>query len=540
MKPESTIACGLVLVCVLLACVSPTQGALRTWDGGGANNFWTAADNWEVNTAPLANDDLLFPSGAARLSNSNNFTVGTIFNSIAFTGGGYELRGNLITTRAGITNFVGTSKISAPLSLATNQTFSCENISAGLLLSGGVDTAGRTLTLSSAGEIQFLSGISGSGGVIKTGPQLVSMGANNSYLGATDVLEGTIRLSHSNGFGATIAGTTVFPGATVQLDGTITVAEPLTLAGKLTATGIGLSNVWAGPITLISNTAIADVPSMAIPLTISGIVSGTGTLAKVSSGTLRLTANNNYTGLTSNYFGTVIVDGTQPSSPVFVGLGATLTGGGTVGHVSCAEGFTGQIPRIIPGQLGTGRLTTSNLNMSVVAYLALQLNGTAAGTNYGQVRVRGSVGITNAALDLTVNAGFKPALGQSFVIIDNDGNDPVLGEFRFLPEGTLFNGGGYPFRISYMGGTGNDVVLTRVGSVTAFQSIRAFPDGSIRLQVTGGLYGVTYTIQAATNLTPSAQWSNIGGGPAGSSGEFAIFDFNAPQFPMRFYRAVSP
>ena len=538
MKSEKMTIRRLGILCMLLATLSAAHAALRTWDGGGANNFWMTADNWEVNTAPQANDDLLFPSGAARLSNSNNFSAGTVFNSIAFTGGGYDLRGNLITTRAGITNYNGSSSISAPLSLATNQTFSCEGVGAGLVLKGGVDTAGRTLTLSSAGEIQFQSGISGSGDIIKTGPQLVSMQANNTYLGRTDILQGTVILSHSNGLGATIAGTTVSPGATIQLEGTITVPEPLALAGKIQAASPGPSG-WSGTITLISNTAIVDVPSIALPLTISGVVSGTGTLAKVSSGTLSLTANNTYTGLTSNYFGTVIVDGFQPSSPVLVGLGATLTGNGTVGHVTCVEGFTGQLPRVIPGELGIGRLTTSNLTLSAVARLAVQLNGTAAGTNYGQVRVRGSVNITNAGLDLTVNAAFKPTVGQTFVIIDNDGNDPVLGEFRFLPEGTVFNGGGYPFQITYAGGSGNDVVLTRVGSVTGIQSIMAFSD-SVRLQVTGGINGVTYTIQAATNLTPSIQWSNIVSLPAGSSGTFAYFDFSAPLFPMRFYRVMSP
>jgi hypothetical protein len=60
-------------------------------------------------------------------------------------------------------------------------------------------------------------------------------------------------------------------------------------------------------------------------------------------------------------------------------------------------------------------------------------------------------------------------------------------------------------------------------------------------QLTGqGLSNLTYTIQAASNLNPVIQWSNIGAPVANSSGVFSFIDTNAPLFPRRFYRAVSP
>ena len=56
-----------------------------------------------------------------------------------------------------------------------------------------------------------------------------------------------------------------------------------------------------------------------------------------------------------------------------------------------------------------------------------------------------------------------PAPGQAFVLIDNDGTDPVSGTFAGLPEGAGLTGAGFsgsvPFRITYAGGTGNDVVV---------------------------------------------------------------------------------
>jgi hypothetical protein len=63
--------------------------------------------------------------------------------------------------------------------------------------------------------------------------------------------------------------------------------------------------------------------------------------------------------------------------------------------------------------------------------------------------------------------------GERFVLISNDGTDPVTGTFAGLPEGALLSALGpeieesdivvasnVQFRISYKGGDGNDVVLT--------------------------------------------------------------------------------
>jgi len=60
------------------------------------------------------------------------------------------------------------------------------------------------------------------------------------------------------------------------------------------------------------------------------------------------------------------------------------------------------------------------------------------------------------------------AAGQAFVLIDNDGTDPVSGTFAGLPEGAGLTGAGFsgsaPFRITYAGGTGNDVVVIAIAT----------------------------------------------------------------------------
>jgi len=88
----------------------------------------------------------------------------------------------------------------------------------------------------------------------------------------------------------------------------------------------------------------------------------------------------------------------------------------------------------------------------------VQLNGTTAGTGYDQLNVTGSVNLGSATLGGTL--GFSPPNGTSFTIINNDGGDAVIGTFAGLPEGSTVVLGGQGFKVSYVGGTGNDVVLT--------------------------------------------------------------------------------
>ena len=74
--PRSLACVGLML---LLAALTPgARGAVKIWSGGGGNNNWTTGGNWG-GTPPSAGDDLVFPAGAARLSNTNDFASGTGF-----------------------------------------------------------------------------------------------------------------------------------------------------------------------------------------------------------------------------------------------------------------------------------------------------------------------------------------------------------------------------------------------------------------------------------------------------------------------------
>jgi hypothetical protein len=103
----------------------------------------------------------------------------------------------------------------------------------------------------------------------------------------------------------------------------------------------------------------------------------------------------------------------------------------------------------------------------------------------------------------------------------------------------VFTNSGALFSISYTGGDGNDVVLYRGYPPARLTGITALPDGAKQIQGVG-VSNLTYTIQAATDLQPVIQWSNLGAPVANSSGVFSFTDTNAPLLPMRFYRALSP
>ncbi len=122
----------------------------------------------------------------------------------------------------------------------------------------------------------------------------------------------------------------------------------------------------------------------------------------------------------------------------------------------------------------------------------------------------------------------------------NDGSDAVSGTFSHLAEGAVLNVAGLPFQISYAGGSGNDVVLTRISPPSGFASITNLGSGRMQLQATVGLPGFTYTVQAATNLNPVISWSSIGSALPDTGGAFSFIDTNALLFPTRFYRVLSP
>lgn len=196
----------------------------------------------------------------------------------------------------------------------------------------------------------------------------------------------------------------------------------------------------------------------------SGVISGNGSVVH-SGGTLTLTGANTYAGSYSNTGGTTRINGATggalPASYTQSAGLLDLSSNATAGNVTINGGT------IRPGDSGTGSANTGNLTFGAAATLDEGINAAIAGL-FGSLHVTGTVNLGGAALLLSGSGG-AVAPGNTFVIIDNDGADPVSGTFAGLPQGTTISGGpgGYDYTISYTGGSGNDVVLTAAAPAVA-------------------------------------------------------------------------
>ncbi|MCX7423797.1 MAG: hypothetical protein NT013_30255 [Planctomycetia bacterium] len=251
-------------------------------------------------------------------------------------------------------------------------------------------------------------------------------------------------------------------GSDLKITGDLTAAGPITLVSRGLSTGggplTGGSVIVSGNLTLGSGKLTVQTTDS--DSEIFGTITGSGGLELLGTGVLTLDGTKTFGGQTTVTGGTLNVTGTTTaSSPVVVSAGASLAGTGTVkGPVTVQNGGA-----IGPGPSVEQLTVNGNVSFAGGSNFAAKINGTTAITDYDQLNVLGTVTIgANVPLSLTSLNSFVPADGNAFLIISNDGNDPVVGTFMGLPEGAAVKnifGSGVNASITYQGGTGNDVAL---------------------------------------------------------------------------------
>ncbi len=142
---------------------------------------------------------------------------------------------------------------------------------------------------------------------------------------------------------------------------------------------------------------------------------------------------------------------------VTVANGGRLKGEGTTTGTVVIQQDGILSPGASPGCMAFGTVSISGIYEQQIG------GASTVCTDYDQIVVSGTVNIPNGTLAPELINGFTPTAGQVFKIIDNQGVSPVFGAFKGLAEGATFSAGGYDFKISYVGGDGNDVTLTAVG-----------------------------------------------------------------------------
>ena len=273
-----------------------------------------------------------------------------------------------------------------------------------------------------------LSRISGPGSLTQAGAASTTLGGATTYTGATTVLGGTLSvrsgdISASSELRLTKAGARFDisqAGAQTVKDLSGVAGTAVVLGGNRLTVGTSNSTTFAGGITGVG-----------------------GGVDKVGTGTLTLSGASATAGGTWQVRqGALQLDGAASvQAALAVAAGATLSGGGRIdGELSNAGTV---VPDALRVSAGYAQDPSGTLHISPDRPVGLVVAG--------PVRLAGV---------LRIAAGVAPGDVQRITLIDNSGSAPVAGTFDGLPEGATLAAAGTTYQISYLGGDGNDVVLT--------------------------------------------------------------------------------
>jgi hypothetical protein len=375
--------------------------AIAIWTGADAmhNTNWSNPLNWYLSAPPGANDTAEFTSNSNVQAYSS--TVDT----------GFTVADVLIDSTWG-----GIITVNNSLTITDNLTLASGSFGG----SGAMSVAGSSSTWS-GGELDV-----GAGGFTNNGALTISApastdswalsGAGTLFNKGTIIQTGDGQVSMRNGVTlSTLANATY----NFQGDGSIGQVN-----GTDTFNNSGLLEKTSGTGTVIIGSSITNSGSITVQ---------TGTLALYSAG------------------------GTNTGGVFTISAGATLdltynttvTYGGT---------YTGSGAGAVALKYGTLAVAGSYTEAST-ATLTIKIGGRASSPTIGSiVSTTGSVSLAGK---LTVTATSTPSGGTAFTILDNEGGSAISGMFAGLPEGATFTVNGMTFQISYVGGDGHDVVITR-------------------------------------------------------------------------------
>ncbi len=193
---------------------------------------------------------------------------------------------------------------------------------------------GGTETLDTNGNALTLSGVvsdSGTGSLTKIGAGTLTLSNANTYSGGTILQNGMLAVGNNASLGT----------------GTLTIDDGTTLQAG--ASGLTLANgvTLAGSDTLDTNSN---------SLTLSGVISGTGSLTEIGAGTLILTNTNTYSGATTINVGTLAL-----SSGGSISSSSGVTANGTFDITGVTSGTT------ISSLAGSGAVELGGNNLVITA-----------------------------------------------------------------------------------------------------------------------------------------------------------------------------
>lgn len=316
---------------------------------------------------------------------------------------------------------------------------------------GPVTLATSSMLWSNA-DLMVSGVISGSSALTTSGPGRTALSGNNTYSGQTVVNSGTLKVQSSSGLGTgdgTGATGTIVNGGAVLTVAASVANEYVSLASSTLAYD-GPAVTWGGPVATTGSGTLSFTGQTAFEaVTISGPFIGNA--LTVSNGYFILTGANSYSGPTQINGGFLEI--ASPTSSAFtVAATGNLNLASTVGQVNATGGT------VTAEHIGAGpAIGTVNGSLTLDATSRFFADFGPPST-YSQIHVNGTVSLGGSAF--VGNFPFTPVTA-AYIIIDNDGSDPVSGTFSGLPEGGIGTDPffGRKYKVSYVGGTGNDVVI---------------------------------------------------------------------------------
>ncbi len=384
------------------------------------------------------------------------------------------------------------STVSLAGSLAINESLTIDaSAASGTLISGGVTITlggGTTLTFTnSSGSVNIASTLGGSGSLEKTGNGtlvLSSVSNEANMSGGITVSGGTLQVASDDHLSS---GTLTLNGGTLTNS---TASYTIDNAIVLGANG-GTFNIGGG--------------SGAAQVTLSGVVSGTGSLTKNGQAILELSGNNTYTGAINVTAGTVIA---SHSNALGTTAGTTtVSSGATVrlaGALTVAESFS---------LSGTGKA------VSAVNYGALHLISGST-TVSGSVTLAGDADISAASGSaLTISGALSGGASKmnktdaGTVILSNSGNEAGLTGGTTVTAGTLSVAADDNLASGTVTLNGGSLAIT--GSTTIDNAIAVAAASTISNSSNATLSGVlsgtgTLTKSGASTLTLSGSNTHSG------------------------------
>jgi len=388
---------AIVLFVIAAATPAPVRGAVRTWDGGGADNNWNTPANWSSDLVPGVGDTVVF-DGTSVKDATINLSVSVLGISV---NAGYT---GTITQGAGNSLTVGTSDFSQAAGTFVGGNSAITVNDAFTLSAGSFTSTTGTLTITGA--------LTKSGGTFTHNGGTVALSTSNVTIdvGGSETFNNVSFLSGTK---------TVAAGNTLVVTGTLNLAGGTVNTGTLAAQGdinAQLGFTGGGTATLLINglgaqtfTGFQTSATGALPNVNIDKAAGSLTLA----GTLRTGRNWTYTAGTLDP-GTSLVVFTGSSGGIITGnhtLNNVEIRGGTI---TIAAGTTLTVAgtlNLFSGTVNTGTLAAqgdinAQLGFTGGGTATLLINGLGAQTFTGfQTSATGAlpnVNIDKAAGSLTL------------------------------------------------------------------------------------------------------------------------------------------